>query len=101
VVAAVIYVDLVVAQALLARAAGRDPAWKPWRGWLAAGAAATAALLIAFGADTSGPPAGVLQRAAVTVPLAAIAALAARLVRAGEPLKTVPGGSGRSRRGPA
>jgi hypothetical membrane protein len=79
VVSAVIYVDLVVAQALLARAFARDPAWRPWRGWLAASAAATAVVLIAFGADTSQPAAGVLQRVAVTLPLAAIAAIAARL----------------------
>jgi hypothetical protein len=77
-------VDLVVAQALLARAFARDPAWKPWRRWLAASAAATTVLLIAFGTDTSGPAAGVLQRAAVTLPLAAIAALAVRLAIARE-----------------
>jgi Protein of unknown function (DUF998) len=79
VVSAVIYVDLVVAQALLARAFARDAAWRPWRGWLAASAAATAVVLIAFGADTSEPAAGVLQRIAVTLPLAAVAAIAARL----------------------
>jgi hypothetical membrane protein len=81
VVSTVIYVDLVIAQALLARDFARDPAWKPWRGWLAASAAATTVLLIAFGAGTSGPAAGVLQRVAVTLPLAAIAALAVRLTR--------------------
>jgi hypothetical membrane protein len=79
VVSAIIYVDLVVAQALLARAFARDAAWKPWRRWLAASAAATAVVLIAFGADTSEPAAAVLQRVAVTLPLAAIAAIAARL----------------------
>jgi hypothetical protein len=79
VVSAVIYLDLVVAQALLARAFARDPAWKPWGRWLAASAAATTALLIAYGADTSEPAAGVLQRVAVSVPLVAIAAIAARL----------------------
>jgi hypothetical membrane protein len=82
VVSAVIYVDLVVAQALLARAFARDAAWRPWRGWLAASAAATAVVLIAFTADTSEPAAGVLQRVAVTLPLAAIAAIAARLAGA-------------------
>jgi hypothetical protein len=79
VVSAVIYVDLVVAQALLAQRFARDAAWKPWSRWLAASAAATTALLIAYGADTSGPAAGVLQRIAVSVPLAAIAAIAACL----------------------
>ena len=82
VVSAVIYVDLVVAQALLARAFARDAAWRPWCRWLAAGAAATAVVLIAFGADTSEPAAGVLQRVAVTLPIAAIAAIAARLAGA-------------------
>jgi hypothetical membrane protein len=81
VVSTVIYVALIVAQALLARAFARDAAWKSWGRWLAASAAATTVLLIAFGADTSGPAAGVLQRVAVTLPLAAIAALAARLAR--------------------
>jgi uncharacterized protein DUF998 len=86
VVSAVIYVDLVVVQALLARAFARDAAWRPWRGWLAASAAATTVALIAFGADTSEPAAGVLQRVAVTLPLAAIAAIAARLAGSGKGL---------------
>jgi hypothetical protein len=85
VISAVIYVDLVVAQVLLAARFGRDPGladptWKPWRPWLLASGAATGALLIAFVADTSAPGAGVLQRVAVTIPLAAIAAVAARLL---------------------
>jgi hypothetical membrane protein len=79
VVSLVIYVDLVIAQALLARAFARDAAWKPWRRWLAASAAGTTVLLIAYGANTSEPAAGLLQRVAVTVPLAAIAAIAVRL----------------------
>jgi len=86
VISAVIYVDLVAAQVLLAARFGRDPglgdpAWKPWRPWLLASGVATGALLIAFVADTSAPGAGVLQRVAVTIPLAAIAAVAARLLR--------------------
>jgi Protein of unknown function (DUF998) len=92
VVSAVIYVDLVVAQVLLARRFGREPArsgapddpawwdWRPWRPWLLASAAATAALLIAFAADTSAAYAGILQRVAVSIPLAAIAAVAVRLL---------------------
>jgi uncharacterized protein DUF998 len=79
VVSAVIYADLVVAQVLLARAFARDAAWRPWRGWLAASAAATTAALIAFAADTSEPAAGVLQRVAVTLPIATITAIATRL----------------------
>ncbi len=85
VISAVIYVDLVAAQVLLAARFGRDPGlgdptWKPWRPWLLASGVATGALLIAFAADTSAPGAGVLQRVAVTIPLAAIAAVAARLL---------------------
>lgn len=81
VVSAVLYVDLVLAQFLLAREFGREPAWKPWQPWLLATAGVTCAVLIAFGADTSAPGAGVLQRVAVTIPLTAIAAIAARLLR--------------------
>jgi Protein of unknown function (DUF998) len=93
VVSAVIYADLVVAQVLLALRLGREPArpwapddpaswdWRPWRPWLLASAGATAVLLIGFAADTSASDAGLLQRAAVSIPLAAIAAVAARLLR--------------------
>jgi hypothetical protein len=81
VVSAVLYVDLVLAQFLLARRFGREPEWRPWRPWLLASAGVTSALLIAFAADTSAPWAGVLQRAAVTIPLAAITAISARLLR--------------------
>jgi hypothetical protein len=85
VVSAVIYVDLVLAQALLARALARDAAWKPWGRWLAASAVATTVALIAYGANTSQPAAGVLQRVAVTLPLAAIATIAARLASCAAP----------------
>ncbi len=96
VISAAIYVDLVAAQLLLAARFGRDPghpsgpgevegqdrrSWGPWRPWLLASAGATAAVLVAFAADTSAADAGVLQRVAVTIPLAAVAAIAARLVR--------------------
>jgi hypothetical protein len=84
VVSAVIYADLVLVQLLLAARFGRDTTgrgWRAWRPWLLASAGVTAALLIAFAADTSGPRAGILQRAAVTLPLAVLAAIAARLVR--------------------
>jgi hypothetical protein len=97
VISTVIYVDLVVAQLMLAARFGRDgesqrrPArpgpvswgqWGPWRPWLLGSAAGTAAALIAFGADTSGPDAGILQRVAVSIPLAAITAVAVRLLSA-------------------
>jgi Protein of unknown function (DUF998) len=86
VVSAVVYVDLVAAQVLLAARFGRDPApgeqtWRPWRPWLLASGLATGAVLIAFAADTSGAGAGVLQRVAVTIPLVAITAVAVRLLR--------------------
>jgi Protein of unknown function (DUF998) len=86
VASAVIYADLVAAQVLLAVRSGRDPEpgeqnWRPWRPWLLASGLATGAVLIAFAADTSAAAAGVLQRVAVTIPLAVIAAVAARLPR--------------------
>ena len=81
VISAVIYVDLVAAQVLLARQFGRYPEWTRWRPWLLASGAATGAVLIAFSSDTSANWAGILQRVAVTIPLAAIAAVAARLLR--------------------
>jgi hypothetical protein len=80
-VSAAIYVDLVLAQLALARRFGRDAAWKAWRPWLQCSAAATALILIVFAAGTSAPDAGIAQRAAVTVPLAVMAAIAARLLR--------------------
>ena len=85
VVSAVIYADLVLAQALLAWRFGRDvtdrDGWRAWRPWLLASAGVTAVMLIAYAADTSAPHAGIVQRAAVTLPLAALAAIATRLVR--------------------
>jgi Protein of unknown function (DUF998) len=98
VISAVIYVDLVVAQLLLAARFGRGPrgpggqgrpggpggqgrtSWQPWAPWLLASAGATAAVLIAFTVQVSAPDAGVLQRVAVSIPLAALAAVAARLL---------------------
>jgi hypothetical protein len=81
VISAVIYVDLVVAQVLLAERFGRDPQWRPWRPWVLASGLVTGSVLVAFAADTSAPGAGVLQRVAVTTPLAVIAAISARLLR--------------------
>ena len=88
VVSAVIYADLVAAQVLLAERFGRDPgalgpdgiAWAVWRPWLLASGLATGATLVAFAAETSAAGAGVLQRIAVTIPLAAVAAVAVRLL---------------------
>ena len=99
VISAVIYADLVAAQVLLAERFGRDPGgldpdrprWTPWRPWLLASGLATGAAQVTFAADTSAAGAGVLQRTAVTIPLAAMAAVAARLL--GTQFRT-PVGSG-------
>jgi hypothetical protein len=85
-VSAVIYVDLVAAQILLARRFGQDPVgpeptWRSWGPWLLVSGLATGAVLIAFAAVTPAAAAGVLQRVAVTIPLFAIAAIAVRLLR--------------------
>jgi hypothetical protein len=98
-ISAVIYADLVAAQVLLAARFGRDAgpgaedgrSWGPWRPWLLASGLATGAVLVGFAADTSAAGAGVLQRVAITIPLVAIAAVAARLLRG--QLRT-PAGSG-------
>jgi hypothetical protein len=76
-----IYASLVLAQLALARRFRRDPAWRRWGPWLLASAAATGALLIAYAADVTGPAAAAWQRGAVTLPQAAVAAIAARLMR--------------------
>jgi hypothetical membrane protein len=81
VISVVIYVDLVAAQVLLAARFGRDPRWRSWRPWVLGCGLATGAVLVAFAADTSAPGAGVLQRVAVTIPLAVIVAIAIRLLR--------------------
>lgn len=79
VVSLAIYVDLVLAQVLLARRFGAAPGWRGWRPWVLAGAAATAATLAVFIPNTASPAAGVLQRVAVSIPLVTVAAVAARL----------------------
>ena len=85
VISVAIYADLVAVQVLLAvrfgQPGGLDPAWRRWRPWLLASGLATTALLALFTADTSSATAGVVQRVAVTIPLAAVAAIAVRLLR--------------------
>jgi len=83
VVSGLVYANLVIAQLALAWRFGRDPAWRSWRPWLLASAAATGLLLAAYAADVTGAAAPGLQRAAVTLPQAAVAAIAARLIRRG------------------
>ena len=75
-----LYASLVAAQAALAGRFGRDPGWRRWRPPLLASAAVTGVLLLAYATDVTGPAAAILQRAAVTVPQAAVAAIAARLL---------------------
>ena len=72
-ISGLIYASLVLAQLVLARRFRRDPRWRPWRPWLLTGAAATGVLLIACAAAVTGPAAAILQRAAVTLPQAAVA----------------------------
>jgi hypothetical protein len=81
VISAILYVDLVAVQLLLAVRFGGEPGWRPWRPWLFAGSVASAAVLIAFAADTSAADAGLVQRVAVSIPLAVLAAVAAGLLR--------------------
>jgi Protein of unknown function (DUF998) len=86
VISAVIYSELVLAQLLLAARFGRGPRgqgtgdWRAWRPWMAGGAAGTALALAAFAADTSAAWAGILQRIAVTIPLAVMAGIGARML---------------------
>jgi hypothetical protein len=93
VVSLMLYLDLVVAQLLLARRFGAISSWRPWRRYLLAGGIATAVALAVFIPNTASPTAGLLQRIAVTIPLAALTAVAARLAR----LPASP--SGRTRQG--
>jgi Protein of unknown function (DUF998) len=89
VISAVIYSELVLAQLLLAARFGRGPRgegtgdWLAWRPWLLGGAAGTALVLAAFAADTSAAWAGILQRIAVSIPLAVMAGIGARMVTMG------------------
>jgi hypothetical membrane protein len=85
VVSLVIYVLLVAAPALLAVRFRRDPRWRPLAGPLLAGSVATGGLLVVFASDTvaSGTVVsanGIVQRVAVTLPLAMVAVVAGRLL---------------------
>jgi peptidoglycan/LPS O-acetylase OafA/YrhL len=65
---------------LLARRFRVIPAWRRWHPWLLASGAATAAVMAVFIPNTSSPAAGALQRVAVSIPLVAMSAVAARLI---------------------
>ncbi len=83
VVSAVIYVALVAAPLLLARRFRGDPRWSSLRWPLVAASLATAAVLVVFFTRAFPSSAGLLQRIGVTVPLAAVCAVAARLLAGG------------------
>jgi hypothetical membrane protein len=93
-VSALIYLALVAAPLLLARRFRGDPRWKALCVPLAAASLAAVAVLAVFFAQPLPAAGGVLQRIGVTVPLAAMGAVAARL------LATGPAGSAGLARGP-
>jgi hypothetical membrane protein len=82
-VSVLIYVALVAAPLLLARRFRGDPRWRPLCVPLAAASLATVAVLAVFFAQPFPAAEGVLQRIGVTVPLAAMCAVAARLLATG------------------
>ena len=82
VVSAVIYVALVAAPLLLARRFRGDPRWSALRWPLVGASLASAAVLVVFFTGAFPSSAGLLQRIGVTVPLAAVCAVAARLLTA-------------------
>jgi hypothetical membrane protein len=83
VVSAMIYVALIAAPLLLARRFRGDPWWVPLCWPLVGASLATAAVLVVFFTGAFGSWAGLLQRIGVSVPLAAVCAVAARLLAAG------------------
>jgi hypothetical protein len=85
VVSLVLYGDLVLAQLVLGRRLGKTASWRRWRPLLLASGTATAAALAAFIPNVTSPSGGTLQRIAVTIPLLAMAAVAARLAARDRP----------------
>jgi hypothetical membrane protein len=81
VISLLIYADLVAFQLLLARHFRAIPSWRRWHPWLLASGAATVTVMAVFIPNTSSPEAGVLQRIAVSIPLVAMSAVAARLIK--------------------
>ena len=78
-ISAAAYVLLVAAPLLLSRRFRSDPGWQLLALPLAAAAVASAALLIAFYAAPHDSWDATLQRVAVSLPLAAVVAVAVRL----------------------
>jgi len=83
IISLVLYTDLVLAQLLLARSLGAAEGWRGWRRYLAASGIATGVALAVFVPNITAPSAGILQRVAVTIPLIAVSAMAARLAGRG------------------
>jgi Protein of unknown function (DUF998) len=79
VVSLVLYLDLVVAQLLLARRFATISCWRGWHRYLLGSGIATAVALVVFLPNTTSPSAGILQRIAITIPLVAMTAVAGRL----------------------
>jgi hypothetical protein len=88
VTSAVAYVLLISAPVLLAVRFRRDPRWRPLAVLVAAAAVISAGLLIAFYSAPHSAWDGTLQRIAVTLPLAGIAAVAARLLVRGPAVRS-------------
>jgi hypothetical membrane protein len=84
-VSALVYLALVAAPLLLARRFRGDPRRNALALPLAASGVATAAVLATFASEGFGSWDGVLQRIGVTVPLAAVCAVAATLLTDGPP----------------
>jgi len=83
VVSAAIYVALIAAPLLLARRFRADPRWSALRWPMVGAGLVTAAVLVVFFTGAFPASAGLLQRIGVSVPLAAVCAVAARLLAAG------------------
>jgi len=84
-VSAVIYLLLLAIPPLLAWRLRGDPRWRGLPPALAACTVATAAILALFLARTTGPWAGTLQRIGVSIPLAALVAVATAVSRTPRP----------------
>jgi hypothetical protein len=91
IISMVLYGDLVLAQLLLARSLGAVPAWRGWRPYLVASGIATGVALAIFVPNISSASGGVLQRIAVTIPLAAVSAVALRLGWPSRKAAPIPG----------
>lgn len=99
VVSLLIYTALVAVPLLLAHMLRGDPRWRAAGLLLSAGSLATAAVLAVFVSGALGSWDGVLQRIGVSLPLAALCALAVRLLAA-DPPGHASARAGVRRRGP-